>query len=95
MALLLSLLVVNSFRSHLEEGIRRHMKEMRTDIAMISGGLTSVLQPLKSRLTSHSRTTCGGWMAKGDHDLTPAGKIRPPSIDMLCRWILEVWSAIP
>lgn len=35
------------------------------------------------------------WMADRNHNLTPTGKIRRPSIDMLCGWILEAWSEIP
>lgn len=97
--LLPSLLVVDSFRGHLEKGVRRRMTEMRTDIAVIPGGLTSVLQPLDVSVNKpfkdNVRRLYTEWMAEGNHDLTPAGKIRRPSIDMLCRWILEAWSVIP
>lgn len=97
--LLPSLLVVDSFRGHLEKGVRRRMEEMRTDIAVIPGGLTSVLQPLDVSINKpfkdNVRRLYTQWMADGNHNLTPTGKIRRPSIDMLCGWILEAWSEIP
>ncbi|KAH7978622.1 hypothetical protein HPB49_006154 [Dermacentor silvarum] len=33
-------------------------------------------------------------MAAGQHDLTPSGKIRRPSVEVLCSWIVEAWSGI-
>lgn len=78
------LLVAGSFRGHLEEGVWCHMQEMRTDIAVIPGGLTSVLDDSISKWRLYTE-----WMAERSHHLTPAGKIRRPSIDKLCRWILE------
>lgn len=98
-ALLPSLLIVDSFRGLLEQGVLRRMKDMHTDIAVIPGGLTSLLRPLEVSINKpfkdNVRRLYMEWMADGDHDLTPAGKIRRPSIDMLCCSILEAWSQIP
>nr|XP_054928945.1 uncharacterized protein LOC129385819 [Dermacentor andersoni] len=97
--LLPSLLVMDSFGGHLEKNVRCRMSELRTDLAIIPGGLTSVLQPLDVSINKpfkdNVRRLYTEWMAAGNHDLTPAGKIRRPTIDMLCRWILEAWSVIP
>uniref|UniRef100_A0A1E1X208 Putative pogo transposable element n=1 Tax=Amblyomma aureolatum TaxID=187763 RepID=A0A1E1X208_9ACAR len=97
--LLPSLLVMDSFRGHLEKNVRCRMSELRTDLAVIPGGLTSVLQPLDVSINKpfkdNVRRLYTEWMAAGNHDLTPAGKIRRPTIDMLCRWIIEAWSVIP
>jgi hypothetical protein len=41
-----SLLVWDSFRGHLGDDTKRIFTEMKTDLAVIPGGLTSVLQPL-------------------------------------------------
>ena len=41
-----SLLVWDSFHDHLGDDTKRLLSEMKTDLAVIPGGLTSVLQPL-------------------------------------------------
>jgi hypothetical protein len=41
-----SLLVWDSFRGNLGDDTKRILTEMKTDLAVIHGGLTSVLQPL-------------------------------------------------
>jgi hypothetical protein len=61
-----SLLVWDSFHRHLWDDTKRLLMEMKTDLAVIPGGLMSVLQPLMRQLTSRSRTvlencTRNGW----------------------------------
>jgi len=41
-----SLLVWDSFHGHLGDDTKRLLSEMKTDLAVIPGGLTSLLQPL-------------------------------------------------
>ena len=41
-----SLLVLDSFEAHKTEQVKRSFKNENTDLAVIPGGLTSVLQPL-------------------------------------------------
>ena len=40
------LMVYDSFRGHLEESVKKKFKEYNYDLAVISGGLTSICQPL-------------------------------------------------
>lgn len=69
------------------------MKEMYTDIVVNPSGMTSVLQPLDVSIPKPFKDDVQRvyteWMADGNHNLTPAGKIRRPSIAMLCGWILQ------
>jgi hypothetical protein len=46
-----SLLVWDSFRGHLGDDTKRILTEMKTDLAVIPGGLTPVLQPLDVSVT--------------------------------------------
>ena len=41
-----SLLVWDSFRAHLADPVKRALRQTNTDVAVIPGGLTSILQPL-------------------------------------------------
>ena len=34
------------------------------------------------------------WMAEGGHSLTPTGKIRWPSIELMCSWIVRAWDMV-
>lgn len=74
-----AMLVLDSFRGHLVEAVREKLKEFRMDIAVIPGGLTSVLQPLDMSLNKpfkdNVRRLYTNWMAAGQHQLTPGGKI--------------------
>lgn len=96
--LLPSMLVLDSFRGHLVDRVRNELKELRTDLAVIPGGLTSILQPLDVSLNKpfkdNVRRLYTTWMAGGQHQLTPGGKIKRPPVEMLCAWIVEAWQAI-
>lgn len=75
------MLVLNSFRGrHLVEAVQEKLKELRTDIAVIPGGLTSVLQPLDVSINKpfkdNVRRLYTNWVAGGQHQLTPGGKIK-------------------
>lgn len=35
------------------------------------------------------------WMAGGGHALTPTGKVKRPSVELVCSWILEAWRSLP
>jgi hypothetical protein len=71
---------------------------MKTDLAVIPGGLTSVLQPLdvsvNKRFKDNVRKLYTQWMAKGGHELTPTGTIRRPSNEMMCDWIVKAWDMV-
>jgi hypothetical protein len=70
--------------------------EMKTDLAVIPGGLMSVLQPpdvsVNKLFKDNVTKLYMQWMAKGGHKLTLTGKIRRPSTEMMCDWILRAWN---
>ena len=94
-----SLLVLDSFEAHKTEQVKRSFKSENTDLAVIPGGLTSVLQPLDVCLNKpfkdRVRQKWMAWMAEGIHELTVGGCQKKPSEELMCQWIGEAWRDIP
>lgn len=94
-----SMLVLDSFRGHSTDAVKARLSDNRTDLVMIPGGMTSMLQPLDVCLNkpfkAHVKRLYTDWMAEGLHDLTPTGRIRKPDIALLCQWIVDAWKMIP
>ena len=88
----------DSFRAHLSDNVKRVLKNSRTDVAVIPGGMTSLLQPLdvgvNKPFKDNLRQYWNKWMLDGNHTFTPAGRIRKPDLRQICQWILESWNAI-
>lgn len=93
-----SLLVLDSFRGHIVKSVKTTLTEMKTDLAVIPGGLTSVLQPLDVSLNKpfkdNLRKLYVEWMASGEPCFTPTGRIKRPSMELMCQWIGEAWDMI-
>lgn len=93
-----ALLVLDSFKGHLVDSVKTTLADMRTDLAIIPGGLTSVLQPLdvcvNKPFKDNVRKLYMEWMCAGDHSLTPTGRIKRPSLELVCEWICAAWDMI-
>lgn len=77
-----NMLVLDSFRGHLTASVKRALCDGKTDLVVIPGGLTSVLQPLDVVLNKpfkdRLRELYNEWMM-GFNPRTPAGRLqRPP-----------------
>ena len=74
-----SLLIWDSFQAHRVDSVKRAVRQTNTDIAVISGGLTSILQPLDVFLNKpfkdHLRELWNNWMIEGQKSFTPTGNI--------------------
>ena len=70
-----NLLVWDSFRAHLSDNVKRVLKNSRTDVAVIPGGMTSLLQPLdvgvNKPFKDNLRQYWNEWMLAGNHTFTP------------------------
>ena len=68
---------------------------MNTDLVIIPGGMTLQLQVLdvvvNRPFKGHLKQLYSEWLLKGDHALTPAGRIKKPSVTILCQWIITAW----
>ena len=74
-----NLLVWDSFRAHLSDNVKRVLKSSRTDVAVIPGGMTSLLQPLdvgvNKPFKDNLRQYWNEWMLAGNHTFTPVGHV--------------------
>lgn len=92
------LLVLNSLNGHLVDSMKEKLRDMRTNLAIIPGGLTSVLQPLDVSInTPFEDNVCKmyvEWMASGVLGLTCTCRIKGPPLQTVCKWILAAWDLV-
>ena len=93
-----SVLVWDMFKSHLTDTAKKLVKSKKTDMEVIPGGLTSVLQPLDVSLNKpfkdSMRTKWSEWMASGQQTYTAAGNMRATSLPTVCQWVKDSWDSI-
>lgn len=93
-----ALLVLDQFRAHISEPIKKCFREEKTHLAVIPGGLTSQLQPLDVSINKPfkvlMREEWNKWMAAGNHDLTPTGRMKRPTITQVCEWVKTSWDSV-
>ena len=91
--------MLDSFEAQKTEQVKRSFKSENSDLAVIPGGLTSVLQPLDVCLNKpfkdRVRQKWMAWMAEGIHELTASGRQKKSSEELMCQWIGEAWRDIP
>ena len=94
-----SMLVWDMFRAHLTDEVKKKSKKIGTTLAVIPGGLTSVLQPLDVCLNKpfkdRVRTKWSQWMCSGEAKLTKGGNLMRPEINIVATWVKEAWDDIP
>ena len=73
-----SLLVYNAFEAHVTERVKALLKREKTDLAMIPGRLTSILQPLDV-FKDGVRRRWMQCMAEGIHEFTESGRQKAAS----------------
>ena len=94
-----SLLVYDSLEAHVTDTVKASFKRKNTELAVIPGGLTSLLQPfdvsLNKLFKDGVRKQWMQWMADGIHEFTATGWQKKASEELICSWILQAWKAIP
>ncbi|KFD59836.1 hypothetical protein M514_27988, partial [Trichuris suis] len=93
-----SLLVWDSFRSHVTQRIKSYINECKIETAVIPGGLTSILQPLNvcvnKPFKDHMRKEWMEWMSNGQKTYTPRGCMRALPLEVLCEFVIKAWKKI-
>ena len=94
-----SLLVLDAFRCHRQPEIKNQLQRHNTDLAIIPGGMTSMLQPLDVSINKPFKallcTKWNEWLAEGHKSLTLTGRVRKTTLSTICSWIIEAWDKIP
>ncbi|XP_075742515.1 uncharacterized protein LOC119169112 isoform X1 [Rhipicephalus microplus] len=84
-----SMLVLDVFRDHLTDAVKRALGDGETGLAVISGCMTSTLQPLDVVLNKsfkdRVRLEYQEWMSD-DNPETPTGHLQRPSLATVCGW---------
>jgi hypothetical protein len=94
-----SLLVMDSFEGHKTELVKESCRKSKCDLAIIPGGLTSVVQPLdvcvNKPFKDKLRNKWNQWMTCGSASLTKNGNLKRPDYGIMCQWIIDCWNEIP
>ena len=71
---------------------------MKSDVAIIPGGLTSQFQPADVSWNKPFKTAYrelyNEWMATGEKSFTPAGNMRPAEKALCLEWVKIAWSKV-
>uniref|UniRef100_A0A8C8VPE3 HTH CENPB-type domain-containing protein n=1 Tax=Pelusios castaneus TaxID=367368 RepID=A0A8C8VPE3_9SAUR len=94
-----SLLVWDMFRAHVTGNIKDEANSLKTTLAVIPSGLTSMLQPLDMCLNKtfkdRVRKMRQDWMLSGEARLTKGGNLMKPDIELIAKWVRDAWEDIP
>ncbi|XP_018105792.1 plectin isoform X1 [Xenopus laevis] len=94
-----SLLVWDMFRAHTSDDVKQLAINSQVTLAVIPGGLTSVLQPLKVSLNKPFKDSVQKmwheWMSSGQAKRTKAGNLTKPDIELIAKWVRDAWEDIP
>jgi hypothetical protein len=93
------LLIWDAYRCHMTEKVRKHVdKQTKTDMCILPGGTTSLLQPAdvswNKPFKSAYRELYNQWMVSGEHSFTSAGNMRAPTKMTCLEWVVKAWEAV-
>lgn len=94
-----SMLVLDSFRGHITDRVKKSIANEGCDLVIIPGGLTSVVQPLDVVLNKPFKDRVGAfyneWMAQADNPKTPTGRVKRASLSTVAQWVNDAWYGLP
>ena len=94
-----AILVMDSMRAHITDISLETIKNTNSVPAVISGGLTKLLQPLDISVNrgfiSSLRELWEEWMQTGEHSFTKTGRMRRATYADVCQWVATAWKQVP
>lgn len=93
------LLVWDAFSAHITPSVKEAARtSYNSDIAVIPGGCTHKLQPCdvswNRPFKDAFRNRYDDWLVDGEVSLTPKGNRRPPSKELILKWVKESWDEV-
>ena len=89
------LLVWDSYRCHISDATKSEVRKLQTDMAVIPGGCTGLIQApdvvWNSPFKAAYRELYEEWMLNGEKSYTKAGNMRPPTRRLMCQWVKKAW----
>jgi hypothetical protein len=93
------MLVLDAFKGHLTDSVKNQLCKMKTELFVIPGGMTSVLQPMDVSINKHFKDRLRQqyltWIADPACELTETGKIKHVAPSQVTQWVSAAWKAIP
>ena len=95
---LLPMLCLDSFRGHLTDAVKKKIHDLNSELVIIPGGMTSVLQPLDISVNKpfkgEVQEQYEKWLCEANQDLTPTGEIKCAAAHVVAYWIFAAWKNI-
>ena len=86
-----SVLVLDAFKWHLTDSVKNQLREMKTELVVIPGGMTSVLQPMDLSINKPFKDRLGQQyltlIADPAGELTETGKFKCAAPSDVARWV--------
>ena len=80
------------------EDVRKLLKQMKTNDALIPGGCTKYVQApsvvWNKPFKGHVMESYDEWLSSSLHQYTEAGNVKPTSRYLVVEWILESWNRL-
>ena len=94
-----SMLVIDAFKGHLTDSVKNQLRKMKTELVVIPGGMTSVMQPMDVSVNKPFKDSLRqqylNLIADPARVLTETGKIKRAPPPEVARWVSAAWKAIP
>ena len=92
-------MVWDMFSAHLKDSIKSAVVGKNSEMCIIPGGLTSLLQPLDVCLNKpfkdRVRQMWSDWICSDAVKTTKSGLPQRPDLTLVCRWVKDAWDAMP
>ncbi|KAG8233128.1 hypothetical protein J437_LFUL012554 [Ladona fulva] len=88
---------LQKFKAHVTESAKILATELKTHLAVIPGGMTSLLQPLDVSVNKPFKgfdEEWIKWIEAPTYDITPMGRMKRPSISCVCEWVKKSWQKV-
>ena len=94
-----SLIVWDQFHTRLTDKVKqRTVRSFNTDIALIPGDLTSILQPFDMSINHPFKCKLcelwSAWVPSSYFQWTAAGNLKQPSLPVITQWVKTAWDSI-